>query len=138
VEIKDPATGFVYNLDFVNHIAYRSALTPELRTVPPAPADPAYEATVAPIGADIILGVPANGIRTTLTPRNGNASVKTIEQWMAPNEGVVLMEKVTTATEADVIAFKNFSTREPDPGLFRVPATYKILDEYGNQIQAAK
>jgi hypothetical protein len=135
VEIKDPTTGFIYNLDFVNHIAYRTALTPEAGASTPKPADPDYEVSVAQIGTQVISGVPANGVRTTMTPRKGTAQPKVIEEWTARNEDVVLIEKTSSATEADTITLKNFSTREPDASLFKVPATYQILDEYGNQIQ---
>lgn len=136
VEIKDPTTGFVYNLDYLNHIAYRAALSSLPPASAPKPADPGFEITVAPIGSQVIAGVPADGVRTTMTPQKGGLQLRTIEVWTARNEGVVLIEKNDTATEADVVTLKNFSTKEPDPSLFRIPATYQVLDEYGNQIQA--
>jgi hypothetical protein len=136
VEIKDPTTGFVYNLDYLNLVAYRTPLA-LASNAPPAPApNPDFAVIVDPIGTQVISGVPANGVRTTMTPRTGTAQPKVIEAWTARNEGILLLEKTSSATEADVVTFKNFSTREPDPSLFRVRATYQILDEYGNQIQA--
>lgn len=136
VEIKDPTTGFVYNLDYVNHIAYRAPLSSLPAASAPKPPDPGFEIAVAQIGTDVLSGVPADGVRTTMTPQKSGLQAKTIEIWTARNEGVVLIEKTAAANEADVVTLKNFSTREPDPSLFRVPATYQILDEYGSQIQA--
>ena len=136
VEIKDPTTGFVYNLDYLNHVAYRSAISALPAASAPKPPDPGFDIAVAQVGSQVISGVPADGVRTTMTPQKSGLQLKTIELWTARNEGVVLIEKTNTATEADVVTLKNFSTKEPDPSLFRVPATYQILDEYGNQIQA--
>jgi hypothetical protein len=136
VEIKDPTTGFVYNLDYLNHIAYRAALSSLPPASAPKPPDPGFEVAVAQVGSQVISGVPADGVRTTMTPQKTGLQLRTIELWTARNEGVVMIEKNNTANEADVVTLKNFTTREPDPSLFRVPATYQILDEYGNQIQA--
>jgi hypothetical protein len=136
VEIKDPTTGFVYNLDYLNHIAYRTAISALPAASAPKPQEPNFEIAIAQVGSEVISGVPADGVRTTMTPQKSGLLLRTIEVWTARNEGVVLIEKNNTATEADVVTLKNFSTREPDPSLFRVPATYQILDEYGNQIQA--
>ncbi len=119
----------------MNHVAYRAALS----SIPPASTpkpDPGFDIAVAQIGSEVISGVSADGVRTTMTPQKGGLQVKTIELWTARIEGVVLVEKANSPTEADVVTLKNFSTKEPDPTLFRVPATYRILDEYGNQIQA--
>ena len=136
IEIKDPTTGFVYNLDYLNHVAYRAALSSLPAASAPKPPDPGFEIAVAQIGSQVISGVPADGVVTTMTPQKSGLQLKTIELWTARNEGVVLIEKTNTASEADLVTLKNFTTKEPDPSLFRVPATYQILDEYGNQIQA--
>ena len=144
VEIKDPTSGYVYNLDFVNHVAYRTSLAPGAATTASQPAAlPTGEAAagatvnVLQLGTQVIAGVPATGVRTAIEKSTGASKPIVTEIWTARDEGVVLLEKNTTATGDDVtIALKNFSTREPDASLFRVPATYQIIDEYGNQIQA--
>ena len=137
VEIKDPTSGYIYNLDFVNHVAYRSALSSQ-----PAPATNAANAdfisTSDSLGTQQISGVTANGVRTTTAPKAATGQRKVSEIWTARNEGVILLEKTTTGTDETTLTLKNFSTREPDPSQFQVPATYRILDEFGNQIQAKK
>jgi len=140
VEIKDPTTGFTWNLDYVNHIAYRTRLAPDAAGVPAAavskPGDAAAETvTVTQLGTDIVSGVPATGARTTTAPLTGTAKPKVVEIWTARTEGVMLLEKETSAGDETTVTLKNFSTREPDPSLFRVPATYQVFDEAGNQIQ---
>jgi len=137
VEIKDPTAGYTYNLDFVNHVAYRTPLGAEA-SAPATPASSA-DATVSSVslGTQVVSGVPATGVRTTTVRQNAKPAMA--EVWTARNEGVVLLEKVSAANgDETTISLKNFSTKEPDPSLFAVPATYQILDEYGNQIQAKK
>jgi hypothetical protein len=138
VEIKDPTTGFVYLLDYVGHVAYRSPLSLNAASAAAGTPGSAGETiTSVPIGVQTISGVAATGVRTTAVrpSNNGKPMTTTSEIWTASAEGVVLLEKTSTSEgDETTIALKNFSTREPDASLFKVPATYQILDEFGNQI----
>jgi hypothetical protein len=152
VEIQDPTTGYVWTLDFVNKVAYRSSLS-AMRGVPVLSASPAEAGTqknpggetvtTESLGVQTISGVAANGVRkTTVWPsgsvrKNDKPITNVSEIWTAQTEGVMLLEKNSSSDgNASTVTLKNFNTREPDPSLFKVPATYRIVDESGNEIQA--
>ncbi len=138
VEIQDPVAGFTYSLDYVAKVARRTAFTPVSTASPLTPADSQQ------LGTKTISGVPANGVRVTavrpagVTPATDKPLTTVTETWTAAREAVALLEKInTSAGSQSMIEMKYFSTSEPDPSLFRIPATYRIVDENGNQIAAA-
>jgi len=138
VEIQDPIAGFTYSLDYVAKVARRNPFTQP--AVPDAPAP----ANSQQLGSRTISGVPANGVKTTTVRAPGTAGAtdkpltNVTETWTAGKEGVALLEKTSTSAGNEAtIELKHFSTLEPDPSLFQIPATYRIVDENGNQIAAA-
>jgi hypothetical protein len=152
VEIQDPTTGYVWTLDFVHKVAYRSSLaaaqgvaalssTPDPVGTQKKPTGETI--TVESLGVQTISGVVANGIRrTTVWPvgsaRGNDKPITAVNEiWTAQIEGVMLLEKNSQSDgSASTVTLKNFNTREPDPSLFKVPATYRIVDESGNEILA--
>lgn len=138
VEIQDPVAGFAWSLDYAAKVARRTAFTP------PPVESLALPANAQSLGSQMISGVPANGNRFTAVRAAGVASATgqpgtaSTETWVAGKEGVTLLEKVTGSDGSQsTIAMKFFSTVEPDPSLFRIPATYRVVDESGNEIAAA-
>ncbi len=149
VEIFDVVAGYRYFLDPVNHIARRAPYQP--RQVRSAGALGAVT-TVVPseyrmpdgtviktesLGTQIISGVTAIGRRNTnIYPtgsRMGNdRPVTTVnESWTAPQLGVTLLSKNKNLDRESTMAWEDFSTSEPDPVLFQIPAGYQIVDETG-------
>jgi hypothetical protein len=138
VEIQDPIAGFTYSLDYVAKVARRTAFAL------PAASPAAPPANSQPLGTRTMSGVPANGVKTTTVRPVGTAPAtdkpftNSTETWTAGKEGVTLFETTSTSAGNEAtIELKHFSTLEPEPSLFRIPATYRIVDEAGNQIAAA-
>lgn len=138
VEIQDPIAGFVWSFDYAAKVARRSAFAASPGQNDPAPANSQS------LGTRIISGVPANGVKTTAVRARGTASAPdkpltaVTETWTAGKEGITLLEKTSTSGGDEALAeFKYFTTMEPDPGLFRIPATYRVIDGTGSQISDA-
>lgn len=138
VEIQDPIAGFSYSLDYAAKVARRVAFTP------PSAGNAPPTGNSQSLGSQSISGVPASGIRTTTVraPGSPGAATKPLntvtETWTAGKEGIILLEKSTSSDgSGSTIEMKHFSTLEPDPSLFLIPATYRVVDENGNEIAAA-
>ena len=149
---RTPTAGYVWTLDFVNKVAYRSSLaaTQGMAALSSSPdavgtqKKPGGETvTVESLGVQSISGVVANGVRkTTVWPvgsaRGNDKPITAVNEiWTAQTEGVMLLEKNSQSDgSASTVTLKNFNTREPDPSLFKIPATYRIVDESGHEILA--
>jgi len=144
VQVQDPVAGYFYVIDSANQVVHRM----QAQTTGPArPAIPnltnqtlkdGTEITVEPLGNSTISGVAVVGSKTTTThpagSRLGNDRPVTTtgETWWAPSLGLV-MSSTTSQPGGNVstMTMQNFSTAEPDPTLFAIPAGYKTVDETG-------
>ena len=151
VEIADPA-GYGYLLDPWNRIAHRYLLR-EIETndravrgrydlpvndgaFPSTSTNPRGLTTVAEkIGTQTMSGVSVTGYRATTTGA-GPAQNRTSEVWEYAPYGLALLAKQTQAVPNGVVrtqttAIEDFSPKEPDPALFRIPEGYRIVEETG-------
>ena len=156
VEIVDPVSGFGYILDPYNHVAHRFA-PPEggggqarygeqIRVVPaptvhvltPAPRQTDRpEVSTESLGSQIIEGVNAQGEKTTRTfpigmMGNDRPLVSVMESWFSPDLRITVLTKNSDPRMGEsVMQLRNLDRSEPDPGLFRVPADYQVVDDNG-------
>lgn len=154
VEIIDSVAGYHYVLDTVHRIAHRGVI--EVVARPPLPPESAHtEAnpprrvprpaggpnavrSTEPLGQDTIEGVPFEGRRTVTTypagsrlGNDGPVSVTT-EEWAAPGSSMPPFRKTSDPRSGDEVAASyDIDRGEPDPGLFLIPADYRIVDEAG-------
>jgi hypothetical protein len=106
--------------------------------VSPTTADPIRPVTTSEsLGAQTIDGVPVEGRRTTTTypvgsQGNDRPIVVTSESWNSPELRLMILSKtVDPRSGENITRMENFSTSEPDPGLFQVPPGYRIVEETG-------
>ena len=150
VEIQDPVAGYRYVLDSVNRIAHRAPMQSNVMPVRPAILPPPgtgrgphtlSNGTIFNdeyLGTQTISGVETVGRRLSTTrpagsPLGNDRPVTLVqENWDDPNSGVSLLWKVTDPAIGDhTTTIRNYSTVEPDPALFQVPAGYRTVDETG-------
>ncbi len=140
VQINDPVGGYVYAIDDVNKVAYRSTIAR------PAERKPQTAAVKQPVANDTqssreqlgeknIEGVIARGIRLTTTSPVGTMGndrplVTTHETWYSNELGTYVL---TTRSDAlmgeSTTKLINISRAEPDAALFLPPAGYQVVDE---------
>lgn len=148
-QIDDVVAGYRIILDPVHQIAHRIAYcTPQ----PPAGRGAAggsgrigtgvvlpiqigaANVQVEQLGTQTISGVTVTGQRRTSTFPPGtyqgnNIEVVTVEEtWTSPQYGVLLSKNTGPMSEM-TMTMANFSTAEPDPALFKVPAGWQVVDE---------
>lgn len=153
VEIVDPVAGYRYMLDEQRRIARRMQWPPAMRTVVPAnqPSAVAVPAKPAPatasvsstsprqvqresLGTQIIAGVPAEGVRRTITMAAGSVGndrpiTTTTETWRSKDLDIVVLSKISDPRSGDTTQeVTNIDMAEPDPALFQVPSDYSIVD----------
>jgi hypothetical protein len=153
-QITDPVAGYTYVLDSVHQIAYRGVIQARQNQAqngngPAAAARMAANpmpdrtmpngATVRneSLGTQTMFGITAIGQRNTTTypvgayQGNDQPVVTTNETWRSAQYGIVLLSKNNGPNGDTTTTMKDFSTEEPDPSLFQVPASYQIMDETG-------
>ena len=149
VEIVDPVNGLQYVLDPAHDIAYRIhvALSVHASAAPPPcpvgkPMSGSTAGNIATLneglGTKIIDGLAVCGQRTTLTYPAGSAifgndrPVSTVsEDWTSWEElgRIVSTSHSQPGTGVIDASLKNLRLEEPEPSLFRPPASYRIVDE---------
>jgi hypothetical protein len=165
VEITDPVSGFRYVLDTYNHVAHRFAPPAEkgngapsytqigraasygtnpapVRSVTSAPAQSNRpEHVTESLGTQVIEGVQVEGTKTTTTfpvgsMGNDRPLVRVIESWHSPDLKITVLSKNSDPRMGEsTMRLQNIDRTEPDPGLFRVPPDYQIVDESGDQVE---
>jgi len=89
------------------------------------------------LGTKVIEGVLSEGKRTSAvyaagTVGNDRPFTTTMEIWTSPDLKVMILARNYDPRSGEsVTRLTNLSRAEPDPGLFRVPAGYRIVDETG-------
>lgn len=95
------------------------------------------EAVMESLGSRVIEGVLAEGKGTSTTypvgaMGNDRPFTTTYEVWTSPELKVMILSKNSDPrTGENITRLINLSRAEPDPGLFKVPAGYQIVDETG-------
>lgn len=147
VEIVDPVAGVYYILDIQNKVAHRAAL----RQLPARPAaqaqvrpqsPPAYrpETKSESLGTQTVEGLPAIGSRTTVTTPvdaigNDRPIVSATESWTSTELRIILLTRSNSPQSGESVwRLTNISRVEPEPGLFRPPLDYQVVDEAGASI----
>jgi hypothetical protein len=137
-EIADPA-GYGYVLDPWNRIAHRFRLrvfeTTD-RSFRPGFGGRGGSSATEQIGTRMMFGVSVTGTRTTSAAGRGPAQNGTNEVWEYSPYGLALVAKDERPTPAGVLltrttTIEDFSPKEPDPALFKIPDGYRIVDETG-------
>jgi PDZ domain-containing protein len=141
IEIRDPVAGTQYILDPRSHVARRSVLT----VINPGEnnlsisANPRGEGVVAQnseeLGTQTIEGLLTTGTKVTRTfPKELGGPVDEVcENWVSPDLHVLVLRKCSR--RAAPVPSGEYGTRlthitrgEPDPTLFQLPASYRIVD----------
>jgi TonB family protein len=157
VEIDDPGAGLQYILEPSHKIAHRFRLPP----IPPAPDEPEAPTVVAPpsiafpapagsktemedLGAWVIEGFRAEGVRRTIRIPTGKIPAGAVAVGEDSDRSLVIVEETWTAPELQIVVREKLydprrgeSTTEllkirggePAAGLFQVPPDYRIVDE---------
>lgn len=165
VEIVDPVSGSRYILDAYNHVAHRfpppeksgepvgysqtvravpqaatSAPTGQAVNPPPPQANRPENVTES-LGNQVIEGVMVEGKKTTTTfpigmMGNDRPLVRTSEFWYSSELKIeVLLKNSDPRMGESTMRLQNIDRSEPDPGLFRVPPDYQIVDETGDRVE---
>jgi hypothetical protein len=93
-----------------------------------------YKTTAESLGTQVMEGVVAKGGRVVTTleagaARNNHEVAVTHEMWVSQEFRILVLRKVLDPRYGDRISrLTHFSSAEPDPALFLVPADYTITD----------
>jgi hypothetical protein len=101
----------------------------------------AEEVKTEDLGSQVMEGLVVQGKRTTRTIPAGQIGndrpIESVtETWYSPELQTTVMSKTSDPRTGEVVyKLTNVSRAEPDPGLFQVPADYKVVDdgEAGNR-----
>jgi hypothetical protein len=144
--IDDPVAGASYALDLPNRTVTRSTWPqPQPGNAPPPPNGPRRQAQAAndpnvkteSLGRQIVAGVPADGVRTTLTipaGQIGNTLAIQIvtERWYSPDlQTVVLRKRSDPRAGETVFQLTTIIRAEPPSTLFVAPADFQVLQGRG-------
>jgi hypothetical protein len=147
VQIDDPIAGYRYILDPASQTAYRLKAAfrsfafqpnPNMGQQPGTRTTPRGDTvSIENLGPETISGVSAVGQRTTDTypPGAYNNNDKTIvivnERWVDPKTGVMILTKNNGLMANITDSMPDYKEGDPDPTLFLIPASYKVVDETG-------
>ena len=152
VQVQDPVAGYFYVIDSAKQVVHRmqaQTMGPVRPSIPNPTSQTlknGTEITVEPLGSSTISGVAVVGTKTTTTYpvgvvvvatkttwlSNDRPVTTTDETWWAPSLGLMLSStNLQPGGNVATRTMQNFSTAEPDPTLFKIPAGYKIVDENG-------
>jgi hypothetical protein len=132
VLIYDPTSGLAYTLDPATH---RARVTkPQPRSATPAAAESSDRKVVREsLGTQTIEGLSAQGTRTTWTiPAGAIGNDRpisiSVEVWYSPDlHTVVLRKRSDPRVGESVYRLTGIRRAEPAPGLFKIPAGYKVI-----------
>ena len=150
-EIEDPVAGYRYVLDAVHQIAHRGVIQARQNqartgpnagmavavTQPPRTREDGATVKNESLGTQTMFGITATGMRNTTTypvgtyQGNDQPVVMVNENWRSVQYGMMMLSKNNGPNGDTTTIMKDFSTDEPDPALFQVPAGYQVVDETG-------
>lgn len=114
------------------------SLPSKTATAPQVAGPPPPKFSREDLGTQIIEGIECTGRRTTTTQpvgsyqNNDRPIVSVDEQWTSKYLDLVVLQKGSSPLSGESsMRLTNILTSEPDPGLFQVPADYKIVDGTG-------
>jgi hypothetical protein len=137
VEILDVVAGYRYLLDPEKQIAARTVVQVQLKPAAEAsiPSPPAAKPGTEWLGTQTIDGVIADGRRITTAYAPGTMSgndrpmIFVNERWISPQLGTDMASKSSYPRGNTISTLKNLQYGEPDASLFRVPESYRIVDD---------
>ncbi len=147
IEIRDFVTGYEYTLDTEKQVAHRVRIPVDSRAPntlvvsmdTPLPTLGILrirpQSITQSLGTQTIEGSLADGTKVTTTipigfRGNNRALVSTKETWVAQDLKMVVLSKQNDPKDGETVTrLINIRREEPDPGLFQVPPTYRIVDE---------
>lgn len=110
-----------------------------IATAPSRRAGP--ETSTESLGTQIIEGVSAEGKRFARTfpvgmVGNDRPIVSVSESWFSADLNMTVLSKYSDPrTGEQVTRMRNISRTEPDPGLFRAPADFQVVDENSDYVE---
>jgi hypothetical protein len=146
---QSPLLG-AHTYDPGNHLSVmlepRTHLAKQVILAHPAPVIPGYaplkvnsnpgpNRTEEEIGSQIFQGFTLQGIRKTLTiaaaaSDTGKPLVVTDEYWFSPELSIYMIIKHNDPrTGEQLVTVSKVERTEPDPAIFAIPATFKVVDE---------
>ncbi len=160
VEIEDPAAGLQYILEPFHKIGHRFSLAPVLPSpgapetptvvAPPSiafPAPPGSKTEVEDLGAWVIQGLRAEGVRRTIRIPTGKIPEGAIavgedtdrflviveETWTAPDLRIAVREKLYDPRWGEsTTELIKIRTGDQEASLFQVPPDYRVVEEAGD------
>lgn len=146
IYIADPAAGAVYRLDPENLIATRHfwnggnrPLSGDVEFTGPCMVESPKEqfpVVTESLGTRTLEGLTVEGIRQTVRAPLGSSLGNdkeidvVVETWISSELKVAMLtKKDNSATGRDITQLTKIDRSEPDPGLFQVPANYKIEND---------
>jgi hypothetical protein len=141
IHIYDPSTRLNTFLDPATHIArqnvFRGQPHPPVNGTPPTPDEvqKSQGITVQDLGTTTIAGIPLRGTRKTrvvpaLSSGTGQDVTITDDYWYSEELKVYLVLKHSDPrTGEQTVGITQIERSEPDPSLFVIPSTYKVVDE---------
>jgi len=159
IHIYDPVEGYSYTLDPEKHIAHRITVPIPSESHKGVRTEGMLVATtgsrVAPgkseasgplpnrrmkresLGTDVIDGLAAEGMRTSITTPvgvegNDKPMTRVCEHWTSSELKITILSKCSDPrTGSSVMRIQNLDRAEPDPLLFQVPPEYTVDEETG-------
>ncbi len=136
----DPGTHLSVMLEPRQHLAKQVVLAHPNPVIPGyAPLKvnphPGPNRTEEEIGSQVFQGFTLQGIRKTLTVAaaasdTGQALVVTDEYWFSPELSIyMIIRHNDPRTGEQLVTVSHVERAEPDPAIFAIPATFKIVDE---------
>ena len=137
-QIDDPVAGYRIILDPIHRIAHRMRVE-AYPTNPALPAEPVRRdgvtTVIADLGTATVLGITALGTRDTTTfpagtyPGSDKFMTVVSERWYSLKYDLTLKNSRLVPESETTETVEDFSTAEPEPSLFTIPAGYQIVDE---------
>jgi TonB family protein len=144
VQLDDPAAGIEYILEPSRKLAHRfrfsSAPPSAAASSPAAPqpgaiaAPPGSTAQTESLGAWVIEGFRAEGVRRTISFAAGDRPLVTVEEtWTVPDLQLVVREKLDDPRGVEsTTELLKIRAAEPPAFLFQVPSDYRVVEEAGD------
>jgi hypothetical protein len=146
--IDDPVANVIYMIDERNKFVRRLAF-PSPRPVPSASEPPKnspapvmmfprfqnVQTATKSLGNQLIQGISTEGRRvTSISPQTSPGCEKsTIESWYSQELWLTLLQKHSNCMGEGSTHLENIRRAEPDPGLFRIPQDYVVVEQEWNK-----
>ncbi len=149
IAITDPVAGVAYNLSVETKTAIKRPMAPagianqtkvsgqSLLELVTFQSRNRQNIAVKDLGAQVVSGVAASGVRTSSTVSAGTVGndrdlVTTIDRW-ASNDLRVMLKSVVTDSQSGTTTYEltDLALGSPDPSLFQIPEGYTVKEPAG-------